>query len=104
MVGKNNVGPFTHKKPASNRNPAFGKHSDFIKKSFQIKNNAVTEHTFSSRVKNAGWNVMQDKFLGSDIDGVTRVVPALKSDDVMTRSGQQVDHFPFSFVAPLSTN
>ena len=47
---------------------------------------------------------MEDEFLVVELDGMTRVITALITDDDITFTGEKINDLPFSFVTPLSAD
>src|SRR6185369_13213179 len=67
------------------------------------KHHAATDDTFHIRLKNPGWDQMQDVTAVSKTDGVSGVMAALIARDAVVRLRKDIDDFTLSFVAPLDT-
>ena len=47
---------------------------------------------------------MKNRFLIANDQGMTRIVPPLKTNNCLRSIRQKIDDFPLAFVAPLCTN
>ena len=67
----------------------------------RIQNHSATNNASHFRLKNSGWDQVQNVTAISKADGMTGVVSTLVSRDAVEFFRQDVDDLTFSFVAPL---
>ena len=73
----------------------------FLDQRERVEDHTATDHAFHARLKNPGWNQMEDVPLVSDVDGVPRVVSALITCDAVEFLRENVDDLALSLIAPL---
>src|ERR1035438_3655273 len=74
---------------------------DLVDQSARIDHNPVSDYGFHARPQDSARDQFQDELLGADIDGVSRIVPALIARDNVKFLREQVDHLALALVAPL---
>jgi len=67
-----------------------------------IDHQAVADHSALARTQDAARNQFQDELFISDKNRVAGIVPALIAHHQIESFGEEIDHLPLSFVAPLS--
>ena len=77
--------------------------SDFFQESLWVYNNPVCDDAFSFTLQNAGRQKVEYKFFFTSINGVTRIISALKAYHVIRFCRQNVCYFTFAFVPILKT-
>ena len=78
--------------------------SDFIQKRFWVHNNTIANNRHGFAIDNSGRNEMKFKSNTINDNGVTGVVTAVKSDNVVGFSGKEIGNLSFAFVAPLGAD
>src|ERR1041385_7274568 len=74
---------------------------DLVQQHFDVEDDTVAYDTELVRMKSAGGDQMKNGFPAIDHQRVAGVVTALKADDDVRITGEEIDDFAFSFVSPL---
>jgi len=99
------VGDFTDLERVRVRQaPLLLKGIDFLNQHFGVDHHAVADHAHLAVVQYARRDEPDDGFLPPNNQGVTRVVPTLKTDNDVRLAGEQVHHLAFAFIAPLDAD
>jgi hypothetical protein len=77
---------------------------DFPDEDLRIENHPVADYTPLARMENPGRDEMEDDLFISHNQGVSGIVPPLITDHVIRELRQDIDYFPFTFVAPLGAD
>src|SRR6202043_1414428 len=78
-----------------------GKGFDFVDESCRIDDYAGADNGMTAEAQNSAGNELQDVAIGADDRGVPGIVASSYARDIFTGSSQVVNHFAFSFIAPL---
>ena len=70
----------------------------------RIDNDAVSDHTFLARAKNARRHQVQDVLLCADENRVPGIVAALSADHDVRILRQYIDNLALAFIAPLGAH
>ena len=86
---------------AANVNVPFFKVVDFRLQCLECNHHAVADHASHTRLHNAGRDQVQHGFVTVDHQGVSRIVPTLKTNHRIHITAQQIDNFALALVTPL---
>ena len=76
-------------------------HGHFFGQCFQVHHDAVADHGHHAGAQNPAGDQFQNEFLGPDINGMPRIVPALIARHNIEPLCEQVHNFAFTLVTPL---
>ncbi len=77
---------------------------EFMYQRFGVKHNSVAYYACNVVTQNPLRNKMKDKFLFTNFYSVSRVRPALVANNNFIFFAENIDDFPFPFVAPLTAD
>jgi hypothetical protein len=69
-----------------------------------VHHDAVGDDAPLSRLKNARGNLMENEFFSVENNGVAGVIAALVTHNGVRLLSEEVNDFPFSFIAPLGAD
>ena len=75
-----------------------------LDESEDIDDKTVADDVDHVRPEDAGGDEVKHIMFIADLDGVTRIVAALETDDHVDVAGEHVDEFALSFIAPLGSD
>src|SRR5581483_194347 len=101
VIGKNHVGTIAYEEIAVHLHPGLSQSANFFQEGHGIKHDAITDHTTAARTENATRHELQNEFLAVDDDGMPGIVSAGITRDYGELFREDVDNFPFAFIAPL---
>ena len=79
----------------------FGK---FAEQGFNVQRDAHADHVHHVRMEDAGRQQVQGELALVRNNGMSGVRAALKADNDIALTSQQIRNFPFSFVAPVGAD
>src|SRR6202790_3114181 len=78
-----------------------GESFDFIDECGGIDDDAGADNRMTARAQNSAGDELKDVAIGADDDGVAGVVTSGYPRDIFEGAGEVVNHFAFTFIAPL---
>ena len=103
MIRGDNVRALTHQQTGAVHTTAF-QAVNFLEKHFRIDNNTVADNRGRSRANNAGRQQMQCVRFITDDHGMTRIVAAIETCNIVDLGADKIGRLALTFVAPLSAN
>src|SRR5690606_3196144 len=75
-----------------------------LHKSFRVHHYTIGNDTFTLALQNSGWQQVKNELLFAGIYCMTRVIAALKTNDIIRFCGKYIRYFTFTFISILKTN
>ena len=78
--------------------------SNFVQEYFWINNHTIANNRHGFAINNSGRDQVELKGIAIYNDGVSGVVAAVKTNDIVRFASKEIGNLSFAFVAPLSAN
>src|ERR1700741_1525216 len=104
MIGKDQMGAVAEKEPPAHFNAGFFQIFEFCNERSGIDNGAGSDHSFFPRSKYSARDQLENVAVAVEDDGVSRIMAACVTRDVIERRGDIVYNLAFAFIAPLRTD